>query len=169
MRRGFALAALAVHVLSGWNEAAAAEAVDVNFRACETQLKAMLRPDVDCVVEVRPGASTSLPDFLQTLLAGMSCTVPVRFRKAQVYGEWITGNSARTPDFPIQCTLTAAGQTDHVTAAVRIECSGLGPQASCAVVLHSVTGLGIGGRALEKFVNENPELRAALTRTVNPR
>jgi hypothetical protein len=158
-------AALLVPGLAGI--ALAATAVEVDFRTCQQQLEALLRPDVDCIVEIHPGSFSDIPQILQSLLAGATCRLPLRFRKAQVYSEWITDAGARSPDFAITCSLAASGQPQRLSASARVECTRAGPTWSCIPVLHDVNGLGVLGRALENYVNNNAQLRSALTNALS--
>jgi hypothetical protein len=146
----------------------AAPALDAEFPVCQQQVEALLRPDVDCTVDIRPGTLANVPQALQALIAGLDCKVPLRFRKAEVYGEWITDANAKSPDFMVSCAITAGGQPDRFSASARVECSRAGAGWSCLPVLHDVTGIGILGRALETYVNNNAELRAALTKALSP-
>jgi hypothetical protein len=123
-------------------------AVEVNFQTCEQQLEALPRPDVDCVVEIHPGALSDIPQVLKSLLEGASCNILLRFREAQVYSEWITDRVATSPVFTATCSLTAS------------ECARTGAEGSCVPVLRDVNGLGVLGRALDSYVNDNAQLRA---------
>ena len=150
--------------------ASSADEVDVDARICQAQLAALLRPDVDCVVEIRAGKNAlgSAPQVLQTMLSGAACRVPLKFRKSQVYGEWITDNAAKFPLFLVNCGLSSGAQSDQFSASVRIDCTRSGDAWACVPLLQDVKGLGILGRQLENYVSNDAGIRAALTKALMP-
>jgi hypothetical protein len=155
--------------LGGFADASwATPGVDVSFGSCQQQLQALLRTDLDCVVELRPRALTDIPQTLQDILRGVACSIPVQFKKSQVYGEWITDHSAHSPDFSIDCKLTNGGQGSHFSALARVECDRSNGVWSCFPTLHDVAGLGVLGRVLENYVNNSAQLRTALTSALAP-
>lgn len=142
--------------------------IDFNVQDCQDQFEAILRQDVDCVAQLRPGTLNEAPETLQTLISGMSCKIPIKFKKADVYNIWITEVGAKSPDFAVSCSLTGNAESDAFSASARVECTRAGPNWSCGPFLHDVNGLGFLGRALENYVNSNAEIRAALSKAINP-
>jgi hypothetical protein len=115
---------LVLGCISAFPVASPADEVDVDARICQAQLAVLLRPDVECVVEIRAGKNAlgSAPQVLQTLLSGAACRIPLKFKKSQVYGEWITDNAAKFPTFLVNCGLASGAQSDQFSASVRIDC-----------------------------------------------
>jgi hypothetical protein len=146
----------------------AAADIDVEAKVCQKQMETLIRPDVDCTIDLKPGPDvlTGIPETLRALTPGLACRIPVKFRKAQVYGEWIGDSQARLPDFPVTCTVSAGGQSDQFTTQFRIECMRMDAAWTCSPILHDTRGLGILARPLENYVNNNEAFRSALTKII---
>jgi hypothetical protein len=142
--------------------------IDIDATGCRKQLEALLRLDLNCEIELKPGldALAGIPAALAALAPGMVCKVEVKFRKVQIYSEWISDTQAKLPDFPITCTVTAGGRSDQFTALFRVECIRANGAWGCSPILHDTRGLGILGRPLESYVNTNDLFRNALTKIV---
>jgi hypothetical protein len=146
----------------------AAADIDVDAKVCQKQMEALLRPDVDCTIDLKPGpdALTGIPETLRTLTPGLACRIAVKFRKAQIYSEWVGDSQARLQDLPVTCTVSAGGQSDQFTTQFRIECVRMNAAWTCSPVLHDTRGLGILARPLENYVNNNEAFRSALTKAI---
>lgn len=162
MRSNAAVSAMIMAATLAVSASPRAGEIVVDALACRQQLETVVRLDVDCVVLLHPGSLENVPAELSKLLSELICRAPLKFRKSQIYGEWITGQKVRSADIPLDCRL---GPTE-ITAAIRIECDRRGVEWQCAPILHGVKELGFLGTALEAFVNGDAALQAALTKAL---
>jgi hypothetical protein len=144
------------------------EAISIDARQCESQFKALLLIEIDCTISLRasPAALPFAPEELRALLSQMECEIPLKFQKSQIYGQWITLDGAKFPTIDINCRLGVRADSTRLSGSAKLECSRPGGAWSCAPTLSNVTGIGVLGRALENYVNNNPGLWSTLSRTL---
>lgn len=146
-------------------------AADVNLDAdgCRKQMEVVLKPDVDCLITAHPDAeaSANAPHALVAVMTGLACRLPVKFRKSQIYGEWITDERADFPDLNITCSIGSGSKTAEFSAALKVGCTRTANVWACKPILHNVVGLGILGRQLENYVTGHQGLSAQLTKILS--
>jgi hypothetical protein len=169
MREYCKLAMLAASGVLFFAGVSLAARVNLDAEVCQKQMEILLRPDVDCVVVIRPDAEAlaNVPQILRTVTTGLSCKLPVKFKKSQIYGEWIAQERASFPELRITCSIGSEGKTTEFSAALKVDCVRTANIWGCKPVLHDVAGLGILGRQLENYVTGNPELSAQLTKVLS--
>src|SRR5712671_4947012 len=171
MRRHISAIAAVWLVFGGATPAQVAvwEDVTVDYGACEAQLKALLRLDIDCTINAQGGNGTleSIPAILRPVLRRLACLLPLRFPKKDIYDRWIQKGIVEVPAMTATCRLSVPGMnTSEFSSSLELRCQKAGDAWSCAPKMYGTTALGIIGTQLENFVNTNTEIRRQIERAV---
>jgi len=145
--------------------------ISVDYEACQAQLKALLRLDMDCTItaKVGNGSLEFVPAALRPLLRSLACSLPIQFPKKDVYDRWIRLGVVEVPAMRATCRISVAGkEASEFSASLELRCEKGADAWSCIPKMHSATALGVIGTQLENFVNTNLELRKQIGQTLAP-
>lgn len=135
--------------------------------SCEQQFNKLLLTTVECVYQVKPDSLKQIMTYTQGTIKDAACSVPLKFAKSQVYGEWIKDGVVRLPKLTVQCHLTgAADQKLPVTTYIQPLCK-KAKDWNCTINMSGTQGLGMLGGILETQINENAVLKNEMKKFLN--
>jgi hypothetical protein len=127
--------------------------IEIDAAACRSQAEAVVRLDFDCEILAIPsaGAFEALPPGLAPILRGLSCRLPLKFAKSEVYGTWITDDAVRLPTLEVTCG--HANAATPLIVRVAIACTKSEEAWTCEPGILGIAGAGFLGTALAAWIN----------------
>lgn len=137
----------------------------VNAEDCEAQLRKVLKPDVNCRIQITPNEENlaEIKTAMQGLVQDYTCSVPLEFPKSDIYNHWITSSQVKFPPLKVSCDITGIdNNTIPATSEFSPHCKESDAVWSCEINMSNTTGLGFLGRGLENYVNTNDSFKKGL-------
>tara|TARA_B100002003_G_scaffold148656_1_gene137790 strand:- start:6358 stop:6861 length:504 start_codon:yes stop_codon:yes gene_type:complete len=137
----------------------------VNTDECEAQFRNVLKPDVNCLIQITPDAETlaTFKTAMQGLVQDFKCSVPLEFPKSDIYNHWITSSQIKFPPLKLSCDITGIDNNAiPATSEFSPHCKESDSTWSCEINMSNTTGLGFLGRGLENYVNTNEAFKQGL-------
>src|SRR5262249_38148161 len=142
----------------------------VDYRSCEEQVKALLKLDLDCTLEVRFGEKE--PDFvplaLRPIFRRLGCSIPLRVAKRDLYGRWIQAGLIDVPPVMVACKLSVPGMSSsEFRTTAQLRCQKAGNAWNCTPNMRGASGLGVIGTQLERYVNDSSDFHKRIGRAMD--
>ena len=148
--------------------AAPSARADLDSSKCLEQMNDAARDAIDCVVAggLDKEHRERLKKATQGVIEKARCTVPIAFRKADVYAEVVKGAEVSLPTLKVTCEISgnSSDEPARASAVLKPKCTRKGKNWECAANVGNLEGMGMLGGLLEKLAHESDTVKRAMAK-----
>ena len=136
---------------------------------CQGQMEDIFATEVNCTLVLGLDSTDKqrLSRMTQGIISDVLCVLPLNFPKSRIYDEFITKDLITLPRLQVTCTVFAGSNEPlEVTSAFSPNCRRDDKAWACEPNMANTAGLGVLGRLLENYVNNDRKLKGEMGRAI---